>query len=134
MSGPDVREAVYECLAHLRSVHDDAWHSLVDLDLAALPHLIDAFHDTKDVATQAAILSVVAEYRSPEALPFLLENLHSSAQSVWKVALDGLVTLGGREVRAALQQALARENATKGEWIREAIDQVDNEITSRGGL
>jgi len=132
MSDTHLREVVSEALPQLRTVGDDAWHSLVDLGEAALPCLVDAFADASEIAKKATIVSVVSEYRSAQAFRFLVECLRSDADPVWKAALDGLVTLGGPDVRTALQDAIVGESQRKQEWIREAIIQVEAEIADGG--
>jgi len=67
--------------------------------------------------------------RTAAALPFLQELLNGSDSGLWKVALDGLVTLGDNPaIRNVIVETLvaARENANaeKRSWIDEAIEQI----------
>jgi hypothetical protein len=129
MTERNLREIVRECIADLRGVGDDAWHTLIDLGLPALPYLIGCFASTREIEKKAVILTVVSELRSADTLRFLLENLGSDHPPLWKAALDGLVTLGGDDVRNGLMQAIPQSSGSKQEWIREAIGQVETEST-----
>jgi hypothetical protein len=73
---------------------DDAWHSLLELGAAALPHVEEAFRLARATEARHRLAEVVCHVRSMDALPFLIEVLHNRNPELWKIALDGLVMLG----------------------------------------
>lgn len=119
------REYVRETAERLEEPRDEAWHSLVDCGRAALPHILDAYQTTHDLDKKVALISVVAEYRTHEALEFLAAALSSREGQIWKSALDGLVILGGESARDVLRSTAQSSDSTKREWIAEALSQID---------
>ena len=126
----DLRDAVRSYASELAgSRADDAWHAHLELGPAALPLVWDAIRSAHQGEVKVRLAEVIAESRSVEALPFLGELLNDRDAEMWKVALDGLVTLGGEPAArmGALEVlAAAREIAPvdKREWIEEAIEQI----------
>ena len=126
----DLRDAVRFYASELAgSRAEDAWHALLELGPAALPLVSDAIRSAHQGDVKVRLAEVLAESRSAEALPFLGELLNDRDAEMWKVALDGLVTLGGEpaaRMRALEVLAAAREIAAadKREWIDEAIGQI----------
>ncbi len=126
----DLRDAVRFYASELAgSRADDAWHALLELGPAALSLVSDAIRSAHQGEVKVRLAEVLAESRSVEALPFLAELLNDRDAEMWKVALDGLVTLGGEpaarmgalEVLAAARETVAVD---KREWIDEAIEQI----------
>jgi hypothetical protein len=126
----DVRAAVTHYLAMLSDPDaPDPCRSLWEMGEVTLPYLVEAFERTQSREVQQRIGEVVCQLRAPAALPFLQELLNGSDSRLWKLALDGLVTLGGNPaIRNVVVETLvaARENANadKRAWIDEAIEQV----------
>ena len=126
----DLRDAVRFYASELAgSRADDAWHALLELGPAALPLVSDALRSARQGQVRVRLAEVLAHSRSIEALPFLRELLNERDAEMWKVALDGLVTLGGEPtVRSGALEVLAaaREIAAvdRREWIDEAIEQI----------
>jgi hypothetical protein len=118
------KSAVHHALAQLATQRDDAWHNLVECGPDALPDIVDAFARARDADRKIALITVVSEYRSQRALPFLSELLDSADAPVWKCALDGLVTLGGEPAREVLRNAIAAAPDDRREWIAEALEQI----------
>jgi len=126
----DLREMVEWYVKQLGGPdRDNAWHSLEELGVAAVPLVIEAYSASRAQQIRLDLLRVLCEYRSRESLPFLVELLEDEAQATetWKTALDGLVMLGGSEVLAVLKRVRASSNLEKHSWIDEAIDQVSED-------
>src|SRR5690349_919733 len=106
----DLREMVEWYVKQLGGPdRDNAWHSLRELGVAAVPLVIEARSASRAQQIRLDLLRLLAEYRSKETLPFLAELLESEPQATetWKTALDGLVMLGSSEVLALLKRARA---------------------------
>ena len=102
----------------------DAWFSLVERGASALPDLARSFDETSDVATRAAIMTVVAQQRSRAAVALLERGLRSDAPTIWKAALDGVVAIGGAEAEQTVARALTNVSADKRAWLEEAAGQI----------
>ena len=118
---------------HLKQLHVDrenAYFSLIDLSPNVVPHLIRAYHDTNNIAEKEFLVEATIEFRLPESLDFLAEVLREEADSLWKIALDGMVTIGSRRslelLIAEKQRLLSLDSipAIRIEWVEEAIAQV----------
>ena len=103
---------------------DDAWHSLVEAGPAALPYVVEAFSAAGDRAVKVALVQVVCEYRLADAIPFFRGLLRDDDSEIWKVALDGLVVLGGVAALDVLTNARGIATVEKREWIDEAVGQI----------
>lgn len=106
---------------------EDAWHTLVEIGPSALPHVLEAYSAASDQEIKAQLFTVVIEYRTREALPFLAAALASMEPGEWRHALDGLVTLGGESSRRVLSEAIVTADPKKREWITEALSQIGEE-------
>jgi HEAT repeat protein len=99
---------------------------LVEAGPEVLPYVESAFRDEKETAVRVGLVRVVWEQRRPQSVPFLARALDDPSPEVQKTALDGLVTIGGPEVRRFLESALMARDP-KGEWadwLREALNQL----------
>jgi HEAT repeats len=105
---------------------EDAWHSLVEAGPAALPHVVQAFERAVDRDVRVALVEVVSEYRSPEAVPFLAALLREPDAKLWKAALDGLVMVGGSAAFNALASTRLTSLPEQRDWIDEAMSQITN--------
>jgi hypothetical protein len=125
--------SVAECLQGFRDGEcDGAFHALVEMGLDPIPELIAAFRNERDSEVRTFIVQVAWQRRAPSAIPFLGEALRDEAASVWKEALDGLVTLGSPgaldELRSARTRLFPRQRDTDlfRSWLEEAIEQVES--------
>lgn len=75
---------------------------------------------------RAYLVEIIWQQRLPESVPFLARMLSDPSKKVWKVALDGLITLGTDEALVALKAARAGASAEQLEYIDEAIGQLEN--------
>ena len=75
---------------------------------------------------RAYLVEVIWQKRLPESAPFLARMLSDPSKKVWKVALDGLVTLGTDDALVALKAARASAPVDQLEYIDEAIDQLEH--------
>jgi TPR repeat protein len=108
---------------------EDAWHALVELGPSALPHVIAAFDAASHLDTQVSLVRVIAEYRTAEGVPFLAGLLSHDEASIWKSAIDALVTAGCRAAVEALLAARAAAPQAQRERIDEAIPQAIASLT-----
>ena len=121
----DLQDFVKDYVAALSGPHaDDAWHSLVEAGPAALPYLVEEYNASRDPAVRLALVEIVGEYRSADATAFLVTCLQNGDGDIWKVALDGLVSLGGRAALDVLSVARETASPRKREWIEEAVEQI----------
>jgi len=116
---------------------ESAFHGLTDLDPAVVRPLIAAHRVERSPEVRNKILRIVAEFRTPTALPLLDEVVRDRRGDQWKVALDGLVSLASVEAASALESVLREEtSATERdseylEWVSEALEQIQQTIISR---
>lgn len=107
----------------------DAWHSLVELGPAALPHVIRDFEAQSSSSAKVALIRVVSEYRTKDALPFFANLLRVADGEIWKTALDGIISIGGEAAVNCLHEVSKTLNSEKRPWVDEAVTQ----ITARAG-
>src|SRR4051812_23732769 len=121
----ELREYVANKVRQLSALGaDDAWHSLAEAGPLALPYIVDAFNSSSDPAAKLALVQIISEYRSAEAIPFFAGCLQNADPDIWKAALDGLVSLGGRAALDLLIVARDTTTRDKREWIAEAVEQL----------
>lgn len=127
MPQEDLESTIRDALEQLVRPRDEWWHSLVDIGARALPYVINEYSRTAALDKRVALVALVSEYRSPDGFAFLLRTLSENDADLWKGALDGLVTLGGSQVKDSLADALAGASIEKREWISEAIEQISRD-------
>jgi HEAT repeat protein len=103
---------------------EDAWHRLVELGPSTLSLVIDAFDSISNSDVRASLVSIVAEWRTGDAVPLLIACLTEKDSEIWKTALDGLVSTGGPEAENALRASRLSCRVDQREWIDEAITQI----------
>ena len=115
-------------LAELRQGNsDNAFHSLIEADPAIVPLLIAEFGREPDAKFGGKLLRVIAEFRSPDTIPFFAERLFDGH---WQAALDFLVAQASPDALSALERARTRRFDSQQEtdefrsWLDEAIAQV----------
>lgn len=107
------------------SSREDAWHRLIEVGPEVIPVLTHHF-DSEQSADIRAILVNVAWRTSPAgSLVLLRKALSDHDESVWKEALDGLVTLGGSAALLVLEKERKISTSNKLAWIDESIKQVE---------
>ena len=126
----DLKSYVADYTAQLNGPNgEDAFFSLIELDDAAVPVLIEAFHSERNTSVRTDLVEAIWQHRLPDTIRFLSETLDDPVPEVWQKALDGLVALGGQEAITALEAAKPivshhRDGAVRTEWIDEAIEQI----------
>jgi hypothetical protein len=121
----DIEEVVQYYVAKLAGPEgENAGCSLCELGPAALPSVIGAFDAAADPDIRHSLVRIVGEYRSPSAGPFLADRLLDDRPEIWKTALDGLVTLGGKEALNLLAAARAQVDPERAAWLDEAMQQI----------
>ena len=94
-----------------------------------VPQLMEAFWTEKNPEIRATLIYVIAHFRNESAAQFLIEALDDVYDQVWMNALDGLVTIGGKDVMQLLLKFMTRLNSDdiRGAWAMEAIEQISVE-------
>lgn len=107
---------------------DNAYHSLLEMGPPIIPAIIERFRHETEPEIRATLVEIVWQQRSHEALEFLYDVLDDDGKVVWKQALNGLVALGSPNAMRVLEDAFkryaARQDATRMEYIKEAIGQI----------
>jgi HEAT repeat protein len=104
---------------------ENAWHSLAELGPVVAPDVIAILQTIDEPTVAVELIRLLAEYRSLEAIPFLVGRLRDPKRDVWQAALDALVTIGTVQSAEALTAAAAtRMPEDRQEWISEALDQI----------
>jgi HEAT repeat protein len=103
--------------------------ALRNLPGQAVEPLATAFHDEPDGGRRALLILPIWQLRDERALPVLLDALRDPHAEVWKCALDGLVTIGGRSAIEGLEGTPAMvaglaDATLRLEWCQEALDQI----------
>jgi hypothetical protein len=121
---------------------EDALCGLIEAGAAVVPVLIDAFAREENRDIRAEIVHCIWQHRRPETIMFLAATLRDAEPGVWQEALDGLVTIGGRDAIGALEAARATVPASgagralTAEWLDEALEQIreraEEENSDRG--
>ena len=112
---------------------DDAWHSLIELDVKALPILQQYAASEPDDDIRARLVNIVWEYRRPETVSFLAQMLNDRSKAVWKSAINGLLAIGSADLLTVLKTARARASGERAEYIDEAISQIGEPWVGRHG-
>lgn len=110
--------------------HADAFFRLIEADDALVPRLIEAYHAEDNPQVRATLIDIIWQHRLPSSLNFLAQALHDEHPEVWKVALDGIVGIGGDAALALLMQHRDQLQSNPGSsdvrlrWIEEALQQL----------
>ena len=127
----ELQEAADYYIQQLRTGDfDSAFHGLIDLDSDIVHPLIAAYRAETSPAIRSDLLRIIWEFRTPLALPLLTEALRDRRDTLWRHALDGLVTLASPEATQILDAALREEaiapkpDSDYTEWVREALEQT----------
>ncbi|HEV3298165.1 MAG TPA: HEAT repeat domain-containing protein [Planctomycetaceae bacterium] len=125
------QEAVDYYLRKARSGDfDSAFFGLIECDHAVLPTLEVAYRSESDWAVRELLVEVIWQHRQQSLVPFLFEALQDPNEAVWMQALDGLVALASRAAKEGLEKAMStEEQAKRREWMKEALDQIEQAIT-----
>lgn len=116
---------------------DNAFHGLLEIDVDILPELMAAFTAERNAEIRELLIEVIWQYRQPSIIPFLGKALFDAEPSIWRQALNGLVTLASPAALEALRAARSRQFTKQQDaeefrrWLEEAIQQTEfeNEYT-----
>ncbi len=90
-----LKEVVDHYMAKLRAGDfEAAFFGLIDMDQDIVRNLMAVYRSEKSPELRADLLQIIQEFRTPLALPVLAEALLKRDDAGWKIALDGLVSLG----------------------------------------
>ncbi len=120
----DLRERVRYYVTQLSSTPEhmeDIWHSLSELGDAAMPFVLEAAETTEDRAVRCALIGVLSERRSTQAVAYLAMMLHDEDPETWRTALDALVTIGGAEAIRVVADAKNTAGQDRRDWMEEAL-------------
>jgi hypothetical protein len=87
---------------------ENAYFSLIEAPEDCLPGLVGAFRSETDLRKRTKILNIIWQHRSPSTISVLAEALNDPVDSIWKEALDGLLTIARPECIDVLESALNR--------------------------
>jgi HEAT repeat protein len=122
---PDRGRRIDDLVGELSGVDgENAWHSLAELGPGAAPDVLAILQTIDEPMVAVALIRVLAEYRSPVAIPCLADRLRDPNRRVWQTALDALVTIGTVQSAEALMAAAATVPKDRKEWVIEALEQV----------
>jgi hypothetical protein len=113
---------------------EGAFFGLLEMGQEALPTLMAMYHIQKDGGTRAFLVEVVWQNRNLSTIPFLGKVLNDDEPMVWKMAIDGLVSLATHTALSALQSARVRKSQKSQmteeyhRWIDEAIEQIETKL------
>lgn len=130
-------DQVQYCVERLREGHEDAFFSLLEIDGAAEPLLLQAAASELDPKVRCELVEVVGQRRRTSSVPFLADRLFDQDWDVRQAAIDGLMTVNSVEARRALEQALAlcrssgEREARFAEYLIEAIAMIDETKDTR---
>lgn len=109
------------------SDNENAYHSLLEFEGDITSFLMIMYDQENDTAVKAQLIEIIYQrQQDSEVLRFLAQAVKQNAPTVWKTAIDGIVSIGGNEALTQLmvvQQECAAESL-KTEWIIEAINQI----------
>ena len=105
---------------------ENACCNLWALTSTIIPHLTEAFWVERSPEIRATLIYVIWRFREKTSAPFLIEALDDVHDQVWMNALDGLVTIGGKESARLLIEFMTTLNPDdiRGAWAMEAIEQI----------
>jgi len=110
----------------------DAFFGLLEMDHDVLPELMAAFRAERDAQVRAFIVEVIWRHRQQSVTPLLGEALRDSEPTVWRQALDGLVSLASPAALEVLRAARTRrfpgprDTGESRHWLEEAIAQTES--------
>jgi hypothetical protein len=131
MSNPGAQ--IGKCLGQLRGRdRESAWHALAEIGTGALPAAVADLRTARDPAVRVLLIRLLAEYRSPEAIPAVVSQMEDEVPAIWQTALDALVTIGTAQAVAALAAARSVAAEDRRPWIDEALGQIEANASSAG--
>ncbi len=122
-------DALREYCKQLRSLDsENAYHSLLEFVGDIVPFLMQMCHQEHDPHVKAQLIEIISQRKhTPKVFQFLLQAGKHKDPIIWKMAIDGLVSIGGAEAMSCLRalELLNNLEPTKRNWILEAIEQVE---------
>jgi HEAT repeat protein len=122
-------------IRYLDRLEESTWQDeepRLDFGASALPYFVEAFEKENAPNRRARLVRIIWQFRDLAALPILAIALNDQSNDVWKDALDGIVTLGGKQALIILKDAHAAASGSsdteKLEWIDEAVNQMSKGI------
>jgi hypothetical protein len=110
---------------------DAAFFGLLELGAEIHHHLVVLFRIEPETNVRAFLVEVIWQSRQSSVIPFLAEALRDKDPTVWKQALDGIVSLASPEVFKVLVIALERASTVDfRRWLEEAASQVEGNLKS----
>lgn len=129
-------EQFAEYLARLCRGDGDVVSSLMDMGVEVLPFVERALVTESDADVRTQLVHVAWQTRSEKALRILEPAINDTDPTVWKEAIDGLVTISTPEAANILRRARDQNpnGRTDGrysfsQWIDDALQQIDTRGT-----
>jgi hypothetical protein len=111
---------------------EDAYHSLIELGVAAVPVIAEAYRDPSQSDLRQILLRIIGQTRSNNVVSLLSDGLEDQDANIWKEALDALTALGTHSALNVIRDARRRANSEKSEWLDEAIEQITDRMAETG--
>ena len=99
------QQAMHMMRSHNPQTQEDGFHQLQPHAAQHLDELIDEFSREPDHGLRCWLLELIGDARSPQALPVLVEQLHSHDESLRSWAARGLEQLDTKPARHELHHA-----------------------------
>ncbi len=104
---------------------ENAFHNLIEMPKTIVKVLIEKYGEQENQEIRSEIIEVIGHYRDPESISFMISQMHSDDDVIWKKSLDALVSTGGTKTIVELRRIVTSIEIEKRAWIVEAIQQLE---------
>lgn len=109
-------------------INENAFHCLLELQGDIVPSLIQRYNKESDITIKSQLIEIIWQrQKNSEVLQFLSKVIKDENPILWKIAIDGFVSIGGIESLEILKKITLKNNINpkKQKWLIEAIGQID---------
>ena len=98
-SFPNMDEVLLAYVEQLKSPDsEDAYHSLLEFKGNIISLLIETYNQENDVDVKAQLIGIIWQRQhDSKVLQFLSQAIKHENPIIWKMAMDGFVSIGGGE-------------------------------------
>lgn len=104
---------------------ENAYHSLLEIREPCMRWVMAAYVICQDLRVREMLLQIAGCRDELESYGLLEEALRSGQDSLWKTALDSLVSLKTPTAEGLILRELALESGAKKSWLQEALTQME---------